>query len=56
MFNVLFYLFLVSGHYCLDVAIYDNLQDIEEQDFEQQQVEEASVLDFNSLYLHTCMH
>jgi hypothetical protein len=39
MFSVLFYLLLVSGHYCLDVAIYDNLQDIEEQDFEQQQVE-----------------
>jgi membrane-associated PAP2 superfamily phosphatase len=42
LFGVLFYLLfilLVSGHY-LDAAIYDNLQDIEGQDFEQQQVGE----------------
>jgi hypothetical protein len=42
LFGVLFYLLfilLVSDHYYLDVAIYDNLQDLEEQDFEQQQVE-----------------
>jgi hypothetical protein len=32
-----FYLLLVFNHYCLDAAIYDNLQDLEEQDFEQQQ-------------------
>jgi hypothetical protein len=32
MFGVLFYLLLVSGHYCLDAAIYGNLQDLEEQD------------------------
>jgi hypothetical protein len=38
MFGVLFYLFLVllvSGHYYLDDAIYENIQDLEEQDFEQ---------------------
>jgi hypothetical protein len=42
LFGVLFYLLfvlLISDHYYLDVAIYDNLQDLEEQDFEQQQVE-----------------
>jgi hypothetical protein len=27
--------FLISNHYCLDAAIYSNLQDLEEQDFEQ---------------------
>jgi hypothetical protein len=26
---------LFFGRYCLDAAIYDNLQDLEEQDFEQ---------------------
>jgi hypothetical protein len=26
---------LVSGHYYLDDAFFDNLQDLEEQDFEQ---------------------
>jgi cytochrome P450 len=35
MFGVLFYLLLVSGHYCLDAVIYGNLQDLEEQDSEQ---------------------
>jgi hypothetical protein len=39
MFDVLFYLLLVSNCYCLDTAIYGNLQYLEEQDFEQQQVE-----------------
>jgi hypothetical protein len=36
MFGTLFYLLLVllvSSHYCLDAVIYDNLQDLEEQDF-----------------------
>jgi hypothetical protein len=39
LFGVLFYLFfvlLISGRYYLDVVINDNLQDLEEQDFEQQ--------------------
>jgi hypothetical protein len=39
MFGLMFYLLfvlLVSGRYYLDVAIYDNHQDLEEQDFEQQ--------------------
>jgi hypothetical protein len=39
LFVVLFYLFfvlLVFGSYYLDVVIYDNLQDLEEEDFEQQ--------------------
>jgi hypothetical protein len=38
MFGVLFYLLfalLVFGCYNLDVVIYDNLQDLEEEDFEQ---------------------
>jgi hypothetical protein len=37
--NILFYLLfvlLVSGHYNLDDAIFDNLQDLKEKDFEQQ--------------------
>jgi hypothetical protein len=37
MFDVLFYLLLVLlvlGHY-LDVVIFGNLEDLEEQDFEQ---------------------
>jgi hypothetical protein len=37
MFGVKFYLLLVllySGRYCLDSAIYGNLQELEEQDFE----------------------
>jgi hypothetical protein len=43
------------------MAIYDNLQDLEKQDFEQQQAgEKASVLDhielLFSLPLHICMH
>jgi hypothetical protein len=40
MFGVLFYLFLVlfiSGRYYSDAAIFENLQDLEEKDFEQQQ-------------------
>jgi hypothetical protein len=39
MFSVLFYLLfvlLVSGRYYLDTAIFDNLQDLKEEDFEQQ--------------------
>jgi hypothetical protein len=39
MFGILFYLLfvlLVSHRYNLDVAIFDNLRDLEEQDFEQQ--------------------
>jgi hypothetical protein len=39
MFGILFYLLyvlLVSGRYYLDVAIFNNLQDLEEEDFEQQ--------------------
>jgi hypothetical protein len=38
MFGLLLYLlfeFLIFGCYCLDAAFYDNLQDLEEQDFEQ---------------------
>jgi hypothetical protein len=27
---------LISGHYYLDAAIFDNLQDLEEEDFEEQ--------------------
>jgi hypothetical protein len=34
------FILLVSGRYYLDVVIYENLQDIEEQDFEQQQAGE----------------
>jgi hypothetical protein len=30
MVDVLFYLFLVFGRYCLDAAIYGNLQDLKE--------------------------
>jgi hypothetical protein len=30
------FVFLVSGRYYLDVAIFDNLKDLEEEDFEQQ--------------------
>jgi hypothetical protein len=32
----LFFVWLIFSHYYLDTAIYDNLQDLEEQDFEQQ--------------------
>jgi hypothetical protein len=42
LFGVLFYLlyiFLISNHYYLDVASFRNLQDLKEQDFEQQLVE-----------------
>jgi hypothetical protein len=42
MFGVLFYLLyilFVFNRYCLDAAIYDNLQDLEEQDFVQHQGE-----------------
>jgi hypothetical protein len=39
MFGVLFYLLFFVGHYCLGVVISNNLQDLEEQDFEQQQGE-----------------
>jgi hypothetical protein len=41
LFGVLFYLFfvlLVFGRYYLDAGIFDNLQDLEEEDFEQQLV------------------
>jgi hypothetical protein len=31
---------LISSRYCLDTAIYGNLQNLEGQDFEQQQVGE----------------
>jgi hypothetical protein len=44
MFGVLFYLLLVLlnfGRYCLDVVIYNNLQDLEEQDSEQQAGEQG---------------
>jgi hypothetical protein len=34
MSGVLIYLLLVFSHYCLDTAIYGNLQHVEEQDFE----------------------
>jgi hypothetical protein len=40
MFGVVFYILLVllvSDRYCLGVAIFYNLQDLEEQDFEKQQ-------------------
>jgi hypothetical protein len=41
MFGVLFYLLfilLVFYHYCLDVSLFEKLQDYKEEDFEQQQV------------------
>jgi hypothetical protein len=41
LFIVLFYLFFVlhiSDHYYLDAANFGNLQDLQEEDFEQQQV------------------
>jgi hypothetical protein len=59
MFVVLFYLLLVllvSDRYCLDIAIYNNLQDLEEQDLEQQQGERGKctltmlILYYFSLY------
>jgi hypothetical protein len=39
MFDVLFYLLfllLVSGHYFLDVSLFEKIQDYNVQDFEQQ--------------------
>jgi hypothetical protein len=39
MFVILFYLFfvlLVSGHYYLDAVNFENIQDLQEEDFEQQ--------------------
>jgi hypothetical protein len=52
---------LISGCYYFNVVIYDNNQDLEEQDFEQQQVgEQATILDhielLFSLPLHIHMH
>jgi hypothetical protein len=55
MFSVLFYLLLVSlvfGHYYLGVAIYENLQDLEEQDFEQQQAGEQGKCSLTMLILY----
>jgi hypothetical protein len=34
------FVFFIFCRYYLDAAIYDNLQDLEEEDFEQQQVGE----------------
>jgi hypothetical protein len=36
----LFFILLVSGHYYLDAANFGNLQDLQEDDFERQQVGE----------------
>jgi hypothetical protein len=35
MFDVLLLVLLVSGRYCLDVAVFDNFQDLDAEDFEQ---------------------
>jgi hypothetical protein len=56
MFGVLFYFFLVllvSGHYYLDATIYGNLWDLEEQDFEQQQVGKQDKCSLILLILHS---
>jgi hypothetical protein len=40
MFGVLFcllFLLLVSGRYCLDISLFEKLQDYKEEDLEQQQ-------------------
>jgi hypothetical protein len=45
MFGILFYLLfvlLLFGCYYLDAAIYDNLQNLKEQDFEQQLARDSS--------------
>jgi hypothetical protein len=55
MFSLLFYLLLVSlvsGHYYLGVAIYENLQDLEEQDFEQRQAGEQGKCSLTMLILY----
>jgi hypothetical protein len=42
MFGVLFYLLFVllfSSHRCLDVSLFENIQDYKVQDFEQLQAE-----------------
>jgi hypothetical protein len=44
-------LLLVSSRYCLDTAIYGNLQDLEEQDFEQQQAGEQGRCSLTMLIL-----
>jgi hypothetical protein len=31
MFGILFYLLLVSGHYCLDVSLFEKIQDCEKK-------------------------
>jgi hypothetical protein len=63
MFDILFYLLLfvlfISGRYYLDDMLYDNLQDLEEQDFEQLG-DKGKCLDhvdpMFSLTLYTDMH
>jgi hypothetical protein len=40
MFGVLFYLLfvlVVSSHYCLDVSLFEKIQDYKKEDIEQQQ-------------------
>jgi hypothetical protein len=59
-----FLMMLVSNRCCLDAVIFDSLQDLEAEEFEQQVGKKASVLDhvepmLYSLFLYhtfTCMH
>jgi hypothetical protein len=67
LFGLLFYLLfgvLVSNRYYLDAVNFGNLQDLEEQDFEQKQVEEQGkcsltmliICSFSLSTLDSCMH
>jgi hypothetical protein len=53
MLFYLLFVFLVFGRYCLDAAIYGNLQDLEEQDFEQQQAEKQDKCFLTMLNLYS---
>jgi hypothetical protein len=59
LFGVLFYLlllWLVSGCNRLDIVIFRNLQDLEEQDFEQQQAGQQGKCSLTMLNLYSFSH
>jgi hypothetical protein len=63
LFGVLFYFLLVSDSCYLDAAMYENLQDLEEKDFEQLQGARVKFIDhvdpiFFLPQVHTiaCLH
>jgi hypothetical protein len=66
MFDVLFYLLfilLVSGHYCVDVSLFEKIQDYEEKTLSSNKWEARQVIVhhfvpicFLSLVYTSCMH